>query len=392
MLRVLVLSTLFPDAARPNFGVFVERQTLGLAARADIQVQIVVPRGLPPAPLSALPRYRSLAALPSFESWKGLPLHRPRFLNLPGVGGRLHPAALSAALVPLLTRIRRDFPFDIIAAEYFFPDGVAAVGLARRFGVPVSIRARGSDIHHWGSKPATAQAVRRAGCRADGMIAVSEAMRQDMIALGLPGDRISCIANGVDLARFAPRDRREARAQFGTGGPLILSAGALIPLKGHAIVIDAVAALPDVQLWIVGEGPERERLARRITEQGLQDRVRLLGSVAHDRMPALFAAADAMALASEREGLANVWLEALASGTPIVVPDIGGARQVVRSPDAGRIVARDAASFAQGIAAILTSPPLPQHVRATVEGFTWEANAERLHGFLAGLVARRGAG
>jgi teichuronic acid biosynthesis glycosyltransferase TuaC len=154
-------------------------------------------------------------------------------------------------------------------------------------------------------------------------------MRDDMIALGLPGERIECIVTGVDFRRFAPADRAEAKAALGVTGPLVLSVGALIPLKGHEIVIDAVATLPGVQLWIAGEGPQRPAgRADRPARAG--DRVRLLGAVPHAELPAMLTAADAMALASEREGLANAWLEALASGTPVVIPDVGGARQVAR--------------------------------------------------------------
>ncbi|WP_213982385.1 glycosyltransferase, partial [Sphingomonas sp. dw_22] len=274
MLRVLILSTLFPDASRPNFGIFVERQALSLAARSDVELRVVAPLGVPPWPLSAHPRYAALAGLPKHEEWKGLRVDRPRFLNLPGTGGRFHGAMLARAVTPLIDRIRGDFPFDVISAEFFFPDGVAAVALGRRFGVPVSIKARGSDIHQWTRKPAIARQIVEAGQAADGLLSVSLPLRDDMIALGMPGERIECIVTGVDLARFAPRDRTEAKAALGVSGPLVLSVGALIPLKGHDIVIEAVAGMPGVHLWIAGEGPERPRLAARIAALGLGDRIR----------------------------------------------------------------------------------------------------------------------
>lgn len=389
MLRVLVLSTLFPDASRPNFGIFVERQTLSLAAREDAEVRVVAPLGVPPWPLRRHPRYAALAALPEHEDWKGVPVDRPRFLNLPGTGGRFHGMMLARAVVPVLERIRRDFPFDVISAEFFFPDGVAAIALGRRFGVPVSIKARGSDIHQWTRKPAVARQIVAAGQAADGLLSVSLPLRDDMIALGMPADRIECIVTGVDLARFAPRDRVAAKAALGVAGPLLLSVGALIPLKGHDIVIDAVANMPGVRLWIAGEGPELPRLAARISGLGLDDRVRLLGAVPSGEVPAMLAAADAMALASASEGLANAWLEALASGTPVVIPDVGGARQVVTMPAAGRIVARTPAAFREALCDILANPPEQTLVRAAAEPFTWEANSIRLHAFLQNLVRAR---
>src|SRR5690349_10211720 len=120
MLRVLTLSTLFPDAGRPNFGVFVERQTLGLAARADVALQVVAGVGLPPWPFSLHPHYRARRAVPRIETWKGLETHRPRFRVLPGLETR-SARALAAAALPLLLRLREPFPFDVIDAEFFWP-------------------------------------------------------------------------------------------------------------------------------------------------------------------------------------------------------------------------------------------------------------------------------
>lgn len=387
MLRVLTLATLFPDATRPNFGVFVERQTLGLAARPDVALKLVAPLGVPPWPLSRLGRYRALSALPCHEHWRGVETWRPRFVNLPATQGRYHARALTAALVPLLTRVRRDFPFDVIDAEFFFPDGPAAVALGRRFGVPVSIKARGADIHHWGRTGPTATQVVAAGRAAQGVLAVSDAMRADMAAIGLPQDRIRVHRTGVDLTRFAPRDRTAAKAEFGIAGPLVVAVGALIPRKGHDILIDAAASLPGISLWIAGEGPERPRLATQIARLGLQNRVRLLGAIPHDSLPPLLAAADVMALASASEGLANAWVEALASGTPIVITQAGGAREILDRAAYGRIVSRTAEGFATAIADLLETAPGAEQVRSAVQNYTWEANTTALYAHLSGIVA-----
>ena len=382
MLRVLTLSSLFPDATRPNFGVFVERQTLGLAAHPDVVLKVVSPIGIPPLGSTFSRRHASLANLPLREEWRGLDVLRPRFAMIPATRGRFHAAMLERALVPVLAKLRRDFPFDVIDASFFFPDGPAAIALGQRFDVPVSIKARGADIHFWGNAPVTAGQVRAAGRLADGMLAVSAAMRRDMIAMGMPGDRVRVHHTGVDMARFAPADREAAKAALGIAGPLIASVGALIPRKRHDVVIEAVATLPGVSLIVAGEGAERGRLEALIATLGVQDRVRLAGSVPHERMPALMAAADVMALASASEGLANVWVEALASGTPLVIPDIGGAGEVVTDPAYGRLATPDGKGFASGIACILANPPAPEAVRAGAARFTWEANTAGLYDHL----------
>lgn len=389
MLRVLTLATLFPDAARPNFGVFVERQTLGLAALDGVEVRVVAPIGLPPFPLSLHPSYRSLARLPLHERWKGLAVDRPRFLNLPATRGRFHVGALVRCLTPHLDALRDTFRFDVIDAEFFFPDGPAAVALGRRYGVPVSVKARGADIHHWGHAPATAKQVRAAGRDANGLLAVSQSMADDIAAAGI--DRpVRVHRTGIDRSRFGTIDRTEAKARLGVTGPLVVSLGALIPRKGHRIVLEAVAALPGVALWIIGGGADQAALTARVAELGIGDRVRLCGPMPHDALPDLLAAADVMALASSSEGLANAWVEALASGTPIVIPDAGAAHEVVTTPAAGRIVARDPASFAKGIASVLSQPVDPAATRATVDAYSWERNARELRDHLTALVGQRG--
>ena len=389
MLRVLTLSSLFPDETRPNFGVFVERQTLGLAAAEDVTVRVVAPVGLPPWPLRRHRHYRAPASLPRAETWKGLHVVRPRFTTWPGTKGRFHVAALIRALAPLLDDMRRDFPFDVIDASFFFPDGPAALAMGRRYDVPVSIKARGADIHFWGTQPATRASVLAAGQGADGLLAVSGAMRDDMVALGMPGDRIRVHHTGVDLERFAPVDRAAAKASIGVDGPLIISVGALIPRKGHDIVVEAMQHVPGATLLIAGSGPEHAALEEVARHAGVAARVRLLGSVPHADLPALIAAADVMALASSSEGLANAWVEALACGTPIVITAAGGAGEVVTDASAGRIVARTPAAFAEGINDLLAASLPADEVRAHAARFTWAANTAALRDHLLRLVAKR---
>lgn len=386
MLRVLTLSTLYPDATRPNFGVFVEQQTRGLAGHESVDLTVVSGLGIPPWPLSNHRNYRAFADIPECERWNGVTVHRPRFTILPGTGGRFHAASLARAAARVIDPLHAEQPFDVIDAEFFFPDGPAAIALGKRYGIPVSIKARGADIHHWGRSPATAAQVRDAAISADGILAVSDALADDITALGVDRGKIAVHRTGIDRALFAVRDRASAKEALGVTGPLVVSTGALIPRKGHAIVMDAVARLPGVSLMIAGDGPERATLDARIAASGAADRIRLLGSVPHRDLPHLMNAADAMALASSSEGLANAWVEALASGTPVVIPDAGGARELVTTPAAGRIVARDAEAFARALSDLLSHPPAPADTAATVADYSWEANCDQLYAHLMRLA------
>lgn len=390
MLRILTFSTLFPHAAKPTFGVFVEGQTLRLAARPDIELRVVAPLGIPPFPLDRYRQYAPLRELPAEEEWKGVRVYRPRFALLPAIGWRTNASMIERATRPLLSRLRDEgFGFDVIDAQFFHPCGVAAVRLAKAFGVPASIKARGSDIHYWGQKPLARRQMVEAADSAAGLLSVSEALKRDMVEIGMTADKIDVHYTGVDLDRFRPVDRAQAKAALGVTGPLIVSIGNLIPLKGHDLVIRALVDLPGVTLIVAGNGPERERLAALGTELGIADRLRLPGAIPHDDIARLLAAADVMALASEREGLANVWVEALASGTPVVASAVGGASEVIDRPEAGRLLtARTPTAIAAAIRELLADPPSPACVRAAAERFAWERNTERLYRHLARLAGR----
>ncbi len=389
MLRVLTIASLFPDESRPVFGVFVERQTIGLGARDDVSLEVIAPIGIPPWPLSRHPRYRDLARLPRHELWKGLSVHRPRFPVIPGANGRASGALMARAILPIARRLHAERPFDVVDAEFFFPDGPAAMRVAQALGLPYSVKARGADIHYWGQQPATADTVRDAGLNAAGLLAVSAAMKRDMAALGMPEDQIRVHHTGVDLDRFAPGNRAMLKAELGVSGPLIACVGALIPRKGQAILIEALASLADVTLMIVGQGPDRAALEAQARTLGIADRVRFAGALPHDEIARVLAAGDVMALPSSSEGLANAWVEALACGTPIVITDTGGAREVVVNDEAGRVVARTPGAIAGAIAALIADPPAAAQVRAAAERFTWAANTQALFDHLSG-IARAG--
>lgn len=387
-LRVLTLSTLFPDMSRPTFGVFVERQARELARRPDVDVTVIAPIGMPPWPLSRHPRYRPLTHLKREEQWKDLTVHRPRFPIVPAIGGRFNVGAMTRAILPLVRRLHGERPFDVIDASFFFPDGPVAMRLSRKLGIPFSIKARGADIHHWGRQKSTRPMILEAARAAGGLLAVSAAMRQNMIGMGMDGDRIAVHYTGVDLERFAPQDRDAAKAAIGLSGPLILSLGALIPRKGQDLLIRALPLLPGATLILAGQGPQKTACENLATQLGVAERVGFLGSVPHEAMPKILAAADVMALPSVSEGLANAWVESLASGTPIVISDVGGARELMDRPEAGHIVERTPEALAHAIGVILSHPPDPQAVRETALRFTWTTNARALEAHLRAIAGK----
>ncbi len=382
VMRILTLSTLFPSAARPNFGIFVERQTAKLAALPDFDVTVINPVGISPIPFAQ----SDLRALPLHEQWRSLDVYRPRFTAIPKIGGRWNPAMIARAVLPLARRLHAEQPFSLIDAEFFYPDGPAAMRIAEALGISFTIKARGADIHHWGHAPGCAEQLLEAANKASGLLAVSAALKADMVALGIDGSKIQVHYTGLDQQRFVPRDRANEKAKQGINGPMILSVGALIPRKRHDLLIEALPQFPGVTLILAGQGELRSELEALAEKLRVADRVRFMGSVPHDDRPALFAAADVMALVSNSEGLANAWVEALACGTPIVASKVGGAPELVRSPDAGRLVERNVDAVAGAIRDLLANPVPPQRVAAQVAHFSWDENARQLSTFFRKLA------
>lgn len=380
IVRVLSISTLFPCAGRPQFGIFVANSMKAVAKREGIDLTMVNPIGVAPWPLSLREPYAGLKRVPGQSDLDGLAVRHRRFTSIPGFGADSNPERIARAVLREMAPWHAREPFDLVDAQFFFPDGPAAAIVAHELGLPLSIKARGADIHYWSERPRARRQILAAAGQAAGMLAVSQALRADMAALGIDETRIAVHYTGIDHGRFRPIERRAARAALALpgDGALLVSTGALIPRKGQQFAIEALALLPEARLALAGGGADEARLRALAAELGVAERVHFLGIMGHAQLPGLLAAADAMVLPSASEGLANAWIEALACGTPLVITDSGGAREVVRDDSAGRIVARDPAAIAEAIRAIIADPPSQEAVAANAAQFSWDANAAAL--------------
>jgi glycosyltransferase involved in cell wall biosynthesis len=375
-LRVLVFSSLYPNAAMPSFGIFVENRLRHLVATGQVDARVMAPVPWFPSRHPRFGAYARWASVPAEEARHGISIRHPRYPLPPKIGMLAHPFLMAAGALATLRRLK--FDFDVIDAHYFYPDGVAAVLLGAWFDRPVVITARGTDLNVY---PRQSARVRRlmvwAARRASASIAVSNTLAGLLVGIGAPEERVSVLRNGVDLDLFRPPDHSSARQSRGLRSPVILSVGNLIPLKGHDLVIEALRQLPEHRLVIVGEGPERASLEQLADRLSVSSRVTFLGSLAHDRLPAVYGVADVLVLASEREGWPNVLLEALACGTPVVATNVGGIPEIVSSHDAGRILSeRSPAAIAAAVTALGADPPSRAAVRRHAEGFSWDATTQ----------------
>ncbi len=393
-IRLLTFSTLFPNNARPNHGVFVENRLRHLVASGEASSTVVAPVPWFPFDHAWFGDWAMNARVDDQETRHGLTVRHPRYPVIPRFGMSLAPVLLYRAMLPVIRRLLdQGAGVDAIDAHYLYPDGVAAVWLGQRFRLPVVMTARGTDVSLIPQFPRARRLIQEAMNGAAAMIAVSSALKDAMVEIGALAAKVTVLRNGVDTTLFRqPTDRPAARAAWGMKRPTLISVGLLIERKGHHRTIEAMTRLPELDLVIVGEGPERDRLTALAGRHGLGDRVRLIGALPHADLPALYGAADASVLSSSREGWANVLLESMACGTPVVASPIWGNPEVVRSPAAGVITHENSADgIVEGVRRLFADPPSRQATRDYAEPLSWdETTAGQLEIFRRVIADWRG--
>ncbi|UXH80926.1 glycosyltransferase family 4 protein [Roseateles amylovorans] len=393
-MKLLTFSTLYPSAVMPSHGIFVETRLRHLVASGQVQSRVVAPVPWFPFKGDRFGEYGKFAATPAREHRHGLEITHPRFLRLPKVGMSSAPYTLAWTFLREARRLQREGgDFDLIDAHYFYPDGVAAVMVARALNKPVVITARGTDINLIPQYDFPRKLILQAAQRANAQITVCAALKDELVALGADASKVQVLRNGVDLTLFHPGGREEARQSLGlaAGRFTLASVGHLIERKGHELVIGALAELPEVDLLIAGAGPEEGALRRLAATLGVQARVRFLGAVPQARLREVYVGCDALVLASSREGWANVLLEAMACGTPVAASNVWGTPEVVATHDAGELMpARTATGVAEAVRRLRAAPRDRAATRRYAEQFSWDATTQGQLDLFHRVLAARG--
>jgi len=386
-MKILVLSTLYPNDVQPRHGIFIEHRVAHVAGAGD-EIRVVAPVPWFPSASPRFGHYADFARVPRTDERRGLRITHPRYPLIPKLP-QLTPAMMARAVGRHIAQVRRDFDFDVIDAYYLYPDAVAAGIIARQFDRPVVMTALGSDVTLIAQRRFERAAILRATGRAATVTAVCGALRDELVALGAAPDKVCVVEHGVDLDLFRPpEDRIGVRESMGIRAPTVLIVGHLIDLKGQDLAIRAVATLPGVRLMIAGHGPNEAMLRALAVELGVADRVDFLGHVDQARQRDLYGAVDIVANCSEREGISNVLLEGLACGTPLVATPVWGSPEVVKAPEAGRLTRdRSVEGIADAVAAVLADPPDRAATRAYAERYDWNETGRQHRAVLAAAVA-----
>lgn len=235
----------------------------------------------------------------------------------------------------------------LVDAHFVYPDGEAAARLGRWLNLPVTITLRGTEVPH-SKNPALRLRLTRALQSATRLFSVSDSLRRLAVELGAAAEKTEVVGNGVDITRFHPVDRASARSRYGIpeNAQVLISVGAMVERKGMHRVIGCLPALcsrhPDLHYLIAGggspEGDNRPELDAQVARLGLSEHVHFLGAIPPDELKWALSASDIFVLATRNEGWANVFLEAMACGLPVVTTDVGGNAEVVCRAELGTIV------------------------------------------------------
>lgn len=361
--RLAVFTTLFPHPGQPHAGVFIRERMF----RVGQVLPLVVVAPVPWFPLQGLirlfrPHFRPAA--PYHEVQQGFDVYHPRFFSVPGLFKAWDGFFMALGSYRLFARLKQREGFDIIDAHFAYPDGYAATLLGKWFKAAVTITLRGTEVP-LAREPARRRRIVHALARADRVFSVAEALKRFVTGLGADADKILVVGNGVDSRKFSPMAKAEARAALGlpSDALLLITVGGLVERKGFHRVIELLPELrrqfPNLAYLIVGgasaEGDWRAKLEAQVAQLGLNEAVYFLGAMPSEQLRAPLSAADVFVLASRNEGWANVLLEAMACGLPVVATDVGGNREVVCDEALGRIVPfGDAAELQQALAASLS--------------------------------------
>lgn len=318
---------------------------------------------------------------------RGAPLKTWKYHELPKIA-----VTMTEALRVLATQ-----SVDVIHAGDMFPPGVAAVWLKRLTAKPFLMFLHGDElaqIELRRHQPRIRDIILR---NASAVVAANEFARKKAIETGLDADKVHVVTPGVDLERFRPEPPpADLARRYGVGGKVVLlTAARLAPKKGHATVIRALARIlprnPDVRYLIAGDGPERERLEALTRTLGLQHAITFMGDVPNHVLGDVYNLSDIFVMANRRvsggdlETFGMVFIEANATGKPVIGGRSGGALEAIEHGRTGFLVdPDDEEDFARTMELLITNEDLRKRMgseglRRVRSQFTWESRAAYLN-------------
>ncbi len=377
-MHVVIVSNLYPNSQEPQRGLFTYQIVNEL--KKLCAVTVVAPLPWVPPGLMNRGNGKFLHAKVGYrEEIDGVTVFYPRYVVIPKISGFFHPLAMFFPLVKCLRSLERQRPIDLINAHWVFPDGVAAARVGHRLGKPVVLTALGCDVNSYATMTLRRMQLVRAMEQSDCVTAVSRGLRDAIIGLRIPENKVRLIRNGINLDMFHIVDRNEARKRLclPEGKRIILAVGRQDGEKGTRYLMEAFAKLTHTiptkcLLVLVGDGPLHNELVEQARALSISEDVLFAGSRPHSEISLWMNAADLFCLPSIREGHPNAAIEALACGIPVVASRVGEIPWMVGDESGLTVPAGDVQSLYVALMEALGKRWSGTAIRASVEDFDWK--------------------
>jgi len=326
-------------------------------------------------------QYSTYAKVPTHECRFGINVHHPRYPIIPKIGMNIAPWLLAKAMLPVLkSYIKEGFDFDIIDAHFCYPDGVAAIWLAKQLNKPVVVSALGSDINVYRHYKYPNKYLLKWLPQADAISAVCQTLLNNIADMNIHNKHQLVLRNGVDLELFKPIEKADTDIENVNNkvSKSLVIVGNLVDVKQHALLIDAMLLLPEFTLKIIGNGSLKAELMDKVNQLKLSKKISFLGRLKQPDMIPHIQTAGALILCSKSEGWANVLLEAMACGTPVVATAVGGTPEVITKESQGVLVSNHTPkALAHGVLSLFKCYPNRNKVREYAEQFSWDETSDK---------------
>jgi glycosyltransferase involved in cell wall biosynthesis len=386
-MKVLFVSNLFPNPHEPTRGIFNFHQVRHLAKLAEVRVVVPIARSF------IRGRYVTTKPVPPETELDGLKVWHPVSWYLPSIGTPLNAWLYALSLAPVIKRIHNEFPFDVILANWAYPDACGMARIARHWQVPLVASISGSDVNVQMTLPTHRRQILRMLTQASATITRSQALKDVLVSHGAGASKIKVLYNGVDATRFHPMPRHEARKalKISDDDRVIAYIGRLSPEKGVADLLEAMALLRDrlqltPLLLVVGHGRQHDKLVSLATSLGLHDRIIWAGMRPNHELAPYYNAADVACVPSHMEGVPNTALEALACGIPVVGTRVGGIPEVLTAATGLLVESGQPQQLAEALASALGRQWDRSAIVAHSQRFSWDNNARILYELLEKVV------
>lgn len=372
-MNILTITTLYPNALEPRHGIFVRNRLKAMDHFDGFSRKVIAPVPQCPYIHWISDRYKRYLKMPESEVIDNIEVHHPGYFTLPGMSFFDNANSMAKAANEILAKLYSapQTP-DLIDGQYLYPDGVAAYKVAEKIKKPLVLTARGSDVNYWMQNSKAKEKILEAINYSSKVICVSNALKQSLIEHGVEEEKICVIINGVDPDCFNPNiEKNPLREEY------FLSVGNLVPLKGHHLTLNAFTELPRRRLIIVGDGEQKDTLKSQAASLGLSGRIQFIKHLDQKKLAEFYAGAKATILMSEMEGMPNVLLESLATGTPVIACDVGGVSEIVNPENGILLNTQDEFELIDAIEKMEDLNFFRSEVSETVTNFRWNDVAQR---------------